>query len=67
MASYKDRQLLRCAVWLRKNNRQLLRCPTWRRKKSPTAVLRCTLRHCGVLHVRLIPQALRAVHLAFFI
>jgi hypothetical protein len=28
--------------------------------------LRCILRHCGVLHVRLVPQDLRALHLGLF-
>ena len=31
--------------------------------KSPPASFRYNLRHCGVLYVRLIPQALRASHL----
>ncbi len=30
------------------------------------AYLRCILRHCGVLYVRLIPQDLRALHLGLF-
>ncbi|MFH1930606.1 MAG: hypothetical protein ABIN18_03325 [Pseudomonadota bacterium] len=31
--------------------------------KTPSTALLCTLNHCGVLHVRLIPQALRALYL----
>jgi hypothetical protein len=34
--------------------------------KSPDAALRCILRHCGVLTVRLTPQALRALPANFF-
>ncbi len=33
--------------------------------KSPYAALRCTLRHCGVPKVRLIPQNLRALPMDF--
>ena len=34
--------------------------------KSPTSALRCILRHCSVLKVRLIPQDLRALNLELF-
>jgi len=34
--------------------------------KSPTSVLRCIFRHCGVPYVRLIPQDLRALNLELF-
>ena len=34
--------------------------------KSHSAVLRFILRHCGVLHVRLIPQNLHALHNELF-
>jgi len=34
--------------------------------KSPTSALRYILRHCSVLHVRLIPQDLRALNLDLF-
>jgi hypothetical protein len=34
--------------------------------KSPTSVLRCLLRHCDVLSVRLIPRDLRALNLELF-
>jgi len=35
--------------------------------KSPSAALRCILRHCGVpKKVRLIPQDLRALHMELF-
>jgi len=34
--------------------------------KSPYAALRCILRHCDVLPVRLIPQNLRALPMALF-
>ncbi len=33
--------------------------------KSPYTALRCILRHCGVLEVRLIPQDLRALPMNF--
>ncbi len=33
--------------------------------KSSYAALRCTLRHCGVQKVRLIPQYLRALPMNF--
>jgi hypothetical protein len=34
--------------------------------KSPSAVLRCILRHCSVRKVRFIPQDLRALHIELF-
>ncbi len=34
--------------------------------KSPTSALRCILRHCSVLYVRIIPQDLRALNLDLF-
>ena len=35
-------------------------------EKGPSAALRCALRRCGVLFVRLTPQGLRALHLDLF-
>ena len=35
-------------------------------EQSRRAVLRCILRHCSVLYVRLIPQDLRALNLELF-
>ena len=34
--------------------------------KSPTSALRCILRHCDVLSVRLISQALRGLNFELF-
>jgi len=36
-------------------------------QNSPTAALRCILRHCGVPYVRLIPQDLRACSCGFLL